>query len=64
MPLPFKLLLSGIVVVVSALVSWLEVTGGQPLLASIVAAIGAIMIFGLWIFPEAGGGKPPRNPGN
>lgn len=63
MPLPFKLLLSGGVILVSALVIWWEAAGPQSYLGWIVAAIGAIMLLGLWVFPEAGGGKRPRDGG-
>lgn len=61
MPLPFKLLLSGVVIVLAGLIAWLERGGEQPYLAWIVAAIGLVMVLGLWVFPEAGGGKPPRS---
>ena len=62
MPLPYKILLSLIVVALSALIGWTEHEGAQPQLAWIVAAIAGVMIFGLWVFPEAGGGKPERTP--
>ena len=58
MPLPYKLALSLIVIILAALVGWLELQGAQPHLAAVVAAIAAAMLFGLWVFPEAGGGKP------
>lgn len=58
MPLPYKIALSLIVVVLAGLVGWLELQGTQPHLATIVGAIAAVMLFGLWIFPEASGGKP------
>jgi hypothetical protein len=60
MPLPYKIALSIIVVALGGLVGWLELQGPQPHLAAIVGAIAAAMLFGLWIFPEAGGGKPDR----
>jgi len=60
MPLPYKILLSLIVVVVSGLIAWSEFGGAQPDLAWIVIGIAAVMLLGLWVFPEAGGGKPER----
>ena len=60
MPLIYKVLLSLIVVALCGLIAWLEVEAGQTQLAWIVAAIGGAMLFGLWVFPEAGGGKPDR----
>ena len=62
MPFPIKILLSLIVAVVAGLVGWMEFQDGQAQLAWIVGAIAGVMIFGLWIFPEAGGGKPERTP--
>jgi hypothetical protein len=58
MPLPYKIALSLIVVALAGLIGWLELQGTQPQLAIIVGAIAAVMLFGLWVFPEAGGGKP------
>ena len=58
MPLPYKLMLSLLVAVVGSLVGWLELQGTQPHLSIAVGAIAAVMLFGLWAFPEAGGGKP------
>jgi hypothetical protein len=58
MPLPYKIGLSLIVIMLAGVVGWLELQGTQPRLAGIVGAIAAVMLFGLWIFPEAGGGKP------
>lgn len=60
MPLPYKILLSLLVVVLAALIGWMEVQAGALHLAWIVVAIAAAMIFGLWVFPEAGGGKPEQ----
>lgn len=62
MPLPYKILLSLIVVVLAGLIGWMELQGGQDRLAWIVGAIAAIMVFGLWVFPEAGGGKRAPTP--
>lgn len=62
MPLPYKILLSLIVVVLGGLIGWMELQDGQDRLAWIVGAIAASMIVGLWVFPEAGGGKPEKTP--
>jgi hypothetical protein len=58
MPLPYKIALSLIVAVLAGLIGWLEFHGPQPHLAMVIGAIAAVMLFGLWVFPEAGGGKP------
>jgi hypothetical protein len=58
MPLPYKIALSLIVVLLAGLIGWLELQGAQPHLARLIGAIAAVMLFGLWVFPEAGGGKP------
>lgn len=54
MPLPNKIALSIIVLLVGGLVAWSEFSGGQTYLGWIVIAIMAIMVFGQWVFPEAG----------
>lgn len=61
MPLPYKILLSFIVVGLSGLIGWMEVARSQPQLALIVGAIAAVMLLGLWVFPEARAGKPDRH---
>lgn len=61
MPLPYKILLSIVVVLLAGLIAWLEAGGAQPELAWIVGGIAAVMLFGLWVFPEAAGGKPERS---
>lgn len=61
MPPQTKILLSVIVVALSGLLAWYESLGPQPHLTWVVATIAMIMIFGLWVFPEAGGGKPERS---
>lgn len=59
MPLPYKIALSVIVVLVAGLVAWSEFSGpaSSAYLGWIVIAIAGVMVFGLWVFPEAGGGK-------
>lgn len=65
MPLRIKILLSIAVVALSGILAWHETLGPQPHLAWTVAAIATIMVLGLWVFPEAGGGEPEpgSNPG-
>ena len=62
MPLPYKILLSIVVVLVAGLIAWIEFNGpaASAYLGWLVVAIAAVMVFGLWVFPEAGGGKPSR----
>lgn len=61
MPRSIKIMLSITVAALSGLLAWYETLGSQPHLAWVIAAIAMIMVFGLWVFPEAGGGKP-ENP--
>ena len=60
MPLPYKILLSLVVVLAGATVAWSEFVGPQPHLGWVVTAACAVMLLGLWVFPEAGGGKTRR----
>ncbi len=60
MPIKIKIGLSLLVLVVAAIVAWSEFAGAQSYLGFVVLAIAAVMLFGLWIFPEAGGGKPGK----
>lgn len=57
MPMPYKVLLSLIVLVISTLVARAEFAGASPTLGWVVVAIASGMLLGLWVFPEAGGGK-------
>jgi len=54
MPLPHKIVLSIIVLLVGSIVAWSEFSRGQAYLGWVVVAIMAIMVFGQWVFPEAG----------
>lgn len=54
MPLPHKIALSIIVLIVGGMVAWSEFSNDQATLGWIVIVIMAIMIFGQWVFPEAG----------
>lgn len=58
MPLPYKIVLTLIVLLVGGTVAWSEFSGQQDYLGWIVIATMAVMILGQWVFPEAGGGKP------
>ena len=60
MPLPHKIVLTLIVLIVGALIAASEFSGQSANLGWIVVANVAVMTLGLWIFPEAGGGKPKR----
>ena len=60
MPLPNKIVLTLIVLILGALIAASEFSGESPALGWVVIAIIAVMTFGLWVFPEAGGGKPKR----
>ena len=62
MPLPYKILLSIVVVLVAGVVAWAEFTGPAAHLGWVVVAIAAVMVFGLWVFPEAGGGRRADRP--
>ena len=64
MPMRIKVLLSIMVTVLSGLLAWYETLGPQPNRAWVVAAIAMIMVFGLWVFPEAAGGKPATPSGH
>lgn len=60
MPMPYKIGLSIIVLVLGWLIASWEFASDQPYLGWVVAAIAAVMLLGLWVFPEAGGGKPAQ----
>jgi hypothetical protein len=63
MPLSIKILLSITVALLAGFLAWYETLGSQPHLVWVIAAIAMIMVFGLWVFPEAGGGKPAKPSG-
>ena len=47
-------------VLAAAAIAWTDFTGPRPDLGYIVVVIAAVMLFGLWVFPEAGGGNPTK----
>lgn len=63
MPTNIKIGLSLVVILVAGIIAWGEFVGPQSGLGYIILAIGAIMLLGLWCFPEAGGGKPEKKQG-
>ena len=60
MPLPNKIVLTLIVLLIGGLIAASEFSGHSSTLGWVVVANVAVMTFGLWVFPEAGGGKPQR----
>lgn len=60
MPLPNKIILTLIVLIIGGLIAASEFSGHAPTLGWVVVANVAVMTLGLWVFPEAGGGKPKR----
>lgn len=58
MPMPYKIVLTLVVLLVGGLVAAAEFAGSRPSLGWVVVANMAVMVLGLWVFPEAGGGKP------
>ena len=60
MPLPHKIVLTLIVLMVGAFIAVSEFSGHSTTLGWVVVANVTVMTLGLWVFPEAGGGKPKR----
>ncbi len=60
MPTNIKIGLSLLVILIAGIIAWSEFVGPQSSLGYIIVAIAAIMLFGLWCFPEAGGGKAEK----
>jgi hypothetical protein len=60
MPLPHKIVLTLIVLIVGALIAAREFAAESAGLGWMIIANVAVMTLGLWVFPEAGGGKPKR----
>ena len=52
MPVPFKILLTGLVALVAATAHFWQMDIGNVVPAWVVLGLGAFMIFALWLFPE------------
>ena len=57
MPNHLKVMLSVLIVVVAVAVSYWQSQIGQPVTPWVALGLGAFMIFAIWLFPEAKGGK-------
>ena len=53
MPSHLKLLLSLMVSAVAGAMLWIERAAGAPAIGWLALALGALMILGIWLFPEA-----------
>lgn len=54
MPVPYKILISVLALIVSAAVFWFDTRAGETGLVRWVAlALGPLAVLGIWIFPEA-----------
>lgn len=52
MPVKIKLALSLVVVVVAAIAIYMQHTLGHDRIQYLVAFLGALMVFAMWLFPE------------
>jgi len=57
MPNYLKVALSVTIVAVALLFAWWQYVIGQPATPWVALGLGAFMIFAIWLFPEAKGGK-------
>ncbi len=53
MPPHLKLLLSLTVCIVAGVMLWYERGHGAPAIGWLALALGALMVLGIWVFPEA-----------
>ena len=53
MPSHLKLLLSLMVAAVAGAMLWFERAAGVPAIGWLALALGALMVLGIWLFPEA-----------
>lgn len=53
MPPHLKLLLSLMVCVVTGIMVWIERGADAPMIGWVSVALGALMVLGIWLFPEA-----------
>ena len=60
MPPKYKVPLSVLVAIVALAVYYFQRTAGQPLTPWVALALGAFMIFAMWLFPEAKPGRDGR----
>jgi hypothetical protein len=58
LPARIKLLLSLIVAIVAIVFHLFQKAAGQPVTPWVALALGAFMIFAMWVFPEA---KPRKD---
>ena len=52
MPAKFKIMISIVVVIAAVAVFYFQSTAGQGFTPWVALALGAFMIFAMWIFPE------------
>ena len=52
MPAKFKIMISIVVVIAAVAVFYFQSTAGQAVTPWVSLALGAFMIFAMWIFPE------------
>jgi Na+-translocating ferredoxin:NAD+ oxidoreductase RnfD subunit len=57
MPPRYKIPLSVLVALVAIAVCWFQRAAGQPITPWVALALGAFMIFAMWLFPEAKASK-------
>ena len=60
MPNHLKLILSLIIVAVAVVFHYSQGEAGQDVAKWVALGLGAFMIFAIWLFPEARGGKKAR----
>ena len=61
MPTKIKLIITFLVVIISIFIFYMHYIINQHTRSIIIALIGTIMLFGLWILPEATGKIKERN---
>ena len=57
MPRSIQIAISIIVIIVTLLGSWWQGSLGHSTSQNVVLVVGVIMLLGMWIFPEAKGGR-------
>ena len=61
MPTKIKLIITFLVVIISVFIFYKHYIVNQQIRSIIIALIGIIMMFGLWVLPEATGKIKERN---